>query len=155
MLQPQRCLPDVAARLRGRQRTGLHHQPLQVHPGDVLQGQEGCPAPFEDAGVVDSHDVRVSQAGSSAGLALEAVQGLRRAEQGGADQLEDLDPVQAKVPHLEHATHAALAEQLQHDILSQEQLFGAALPQPVGLVGGEPVAAHQLADQDSAIPHPR
>ena len=84
-------------------------------------------------------------------LALEAAHGVGVVEPLLADELEGDDAAELPVAGLEDLAHAALAEPLQQDIGAEKKFLAAALEELVGLVGGQPVAADQLAGQGFGI----
>ena len=99
---------------------GLHpkaagdHAVAQVLPVQILQGQ--VRVPLVQAHGVDSHDVRVGEAGRGAGLEQEPLHVLVRASARGPlpHHLEGHLAPQARVPGQVHVPHAAPAHKAHH-----------------------------------------
>src|SRR4051812_14740041 len=68
-------------------------------------------------------------------------------EQAGVHDLEGDDAVHEGVAGLEDLPHAALAERVEQHVGAEHELGGPALEDLFALVGGQPGALHQFADE--------
>ena len=149
VLQPQRGLPDVVARLGHRQGVLLLDQPRQVGPLDVFHGQKEIAV--RRAGVVSVNDVRMPQLTQGVDFALEAAHDLRVGQQFLTDQLQGNDAVHVLVPGLEHLARAPFAQALQEQVGPHRQPGAASLKELIDLVRGHPATLDQLAGQDPRV----
>src|SRR5262249_51321120 len=63
-------------------------------------------------------------------------------------------PLHAAMPCLVNPTHAALADEIEHDVMAENQLAAASFRELLNLKSGQPVPAQQFLDESFGVGKP-
>ena len=142
VLQSQRRLANVLARLNDLQRAILAHHPGQV--GAVDKFHREVIGAVDLVGVIGADNVRMAQLGGRPNLALKTLDHLGVVEAFLADDLEGDVAVEHLLAGLEDLPHAPFAEPFREHERPQDQPAALALENLIDLEGREPAALEQL-----------
>src|SRR5262249_11625277 len=102
--------------------------------------------------VIDQDDVGMRELGGGLGLALKAADDFRvLREPILANDLERDNAVEPAVQRLEDLAHAAFAKKLEDAVGAEDEIGAVALEDLIGLVGGEPAALDEDADEGHGV----
>ncbi len=149
MLQSQGGLANERTGAGYRQRAVLFDELREVHPLDIFHRQIVSIANL--IGVKKADDVVVSKLCSGLGLTLETSKNGFVGQQTLPNHLERYDPAQAGLPGFEYLTHATLAQLVEDDVGSQNQLRTATIENLLGLIESQPVELYEVLEKFEGI----
>ena len=146
-LEPAGGLDDAVDRLRHGHRPAVADDAIEVAAFDVFHHQEMHAAIF--VGIDGGHDVGMFQPAGGLDFAAESHDRLSVAGEGRRKDLESADAAQPAVAALEDHAHAALADLVEDDVVSDQEPAALLLIDGGGLIG------RQLPglDQSAREPH--